>query len=87
MSNYFFQQPSLEDIYRSYPELAEMPNKGMTIDEIVRQGQERNRKSPDIFNSGGGTTPIGGLTIEPEPSQRSEEELKKLIEFFITGQQ
>lgn len=87
MSNYFFQQPSLEEIYRSYPELAEMPNKGMTIDEIVRQGRERNRKSPDIFNSKGGTTPIGGLTIEPEPSQISKEELQRLIEFFMTGKQ
>ncbi len=81
MSDYFFQQPDEEE-KREYLR--------MELERMRQQGQEMPvppaQQSPPI-GRGSEPTPIGGLTIQPEEGQMSEEELRLLMEMLITGQQ
>lgn len=76
MSDYFFQQPD-ED------EKAEAIRMEL---EWMKQQANAPQKSPPIFKSNG-PVPIGGLTIQPEAREMSDEELRVLMEMLITGKQ
>ena len=85
MSDYFFQQPDEEE-KREYlrRELERMQREADMNGAQAMPVPPPSNKSPRL--SPYEPTPIGGLTIQPEPSQMSEDELRLLMEMLITGQ-